>query len=69
MNLEKLTSYDLENEDRELTDKKIKKARFRLLKSLGKGHNIVIHIDRSSARTDVFRKLIGKLILIDNRTR
>ena len=69
MNLEELTSYDLEDEDGELTDKKIKRVRFRLLGSFGKGYNIVVHIGGSFARTDVFRKLAGRLIPMDNRTR
>ena len=69
MNLEELTSYDLEDEDGELTDKKIKRVRFRLLGPFNKEYNIVIHISGSSARTDVFRKLTERLILMDNRTR
>ena len=69
MDLEELTSYDLEDKDGELTNKKTKKARFRLLESFNKEHNIVIYINRSSTRTDVFRKLAERLILIDNRTR
>ncbi len=69
MDLEKLASYDLENKNRELTDKEARRARFKLLKPLSKGHNIVVYIDKSSARTDVFKKLAEKLIPIDNRTR
>jgi hypothetical protein len=69
MDLEELASYDLENEDGELTDEEAKRARFRLLGPLGKGHNIVVHIGGSPARTDVFRKLAGRLIPMDNRTR
>ncbi len=69
INLEKLTSYDLEDEDGELTDKKIKKARFRLLEPLNKGYNIVIYINKSPARTDVFRRFVGKLISMNNRTK
>jgi len=61
--------YDLKDEDGEFTDEKIKKARFRLLESLNKGYNIVVYIGGSSACTDVFRKLVGRLILMDNRTR
>ena len=64
-----MASYNLENKDRELTDKKVKRARFKLLGLLGKGYNIVIYISESSARTDVFKKLTGRLIPIDNRTR
>jgi len=69
IDLEELASYDLEDEDGELTDKEAKRARFRLLGPLGKGHNIVVYIGGSPARTDVFRKLAGRLIPMDNRTR
>jgi hypothetical protein len=69
MNLEKLASYDLKNEDREFTDEKIRRTRFRFLEFFNKGHNIVIHINGSPARTDVFRKFAEKLILINNRTK
>ena len=69
MDIEELKSYDLENKDRELTDKEIRRARFRLLKPLSQGYNIVVHINESSARTNVFRNLAERLILIDNRTR
>jgi hypothetical protein len=69
MDLEELTSYDLENENEKFTDEKIRRARFKLLESFGKEHNIVIHINGSPARTDVFRKFTEKLILINNRTR
>jgi len=69
MDMEELKSYDLENENRELTYKKVRRARFRLLRPLNQEYNIVVHISGSSARTDVFRKLAGRLILIDNRTR
>ena len=69
MDLEELASYNLKNEDGELTDEEIRRARFRLLKLLGKGYNIVVYINRSSARTDVFRKFTGRLILMDNRIR
>jgi hypothetical protein len=69
MNLEELASYDLKDEDREFTDKKIKRIRFKNLKSLGKKYNIVIHISGSPARTDVFKKFIKRLIPINNRTK
>src|SRR6266511_3206391 len=69
MDLEELASYDLEDEDGELTDKEARRARFRFLGSFGKEYNIVVHIGGSSARTDVFRKLAGRLIPINNRTR
>ena len=69
MDLEELASYDLKDEDKELTDKKIRRTRFRLLKPLNQKYNIVVYINESSTRTDVFRKLAGRLILINNRIR
>jgi hypothetical protein len=69
MDLDKLESYDLEDADKELIKEKVTKAKFRLLKSFGQRHNIVVHIRKLSARTNHFRKLIEKIILIDNRTR
>ena len=69
IDLEELASYDLEDKDRKLTDEEAKRARFRLLGPLGKGHNIIVYISRSLAYTEVFRKLIRRLILIDNRIR
>ncbi len=69
MDIEKLKSYDLENKDEKFTDKKIRKARFRLLESLSQEYNIVVYISGSSARTDVFRKLAGRLIPMDNHTK
>ncbi len=67
MNIEELKSYNLEDKDKELTDKEVKRARFRLLGPLSQGYNIVVYISGSSVRTDVFRKLTGKLILMNNR--
>jgi hypothetical protein len=67
--LEELTSYDLKNENGEFTNKKIRKTRFKFLKFLDKGHNIVIYIDESPARTNVFKKFVEKLIPMNNRTR
>ena len=69
MDIEELTSYDLEDENKKFTDEKIRRVRFRLLKLLDKGYNIVVYIGGSSARTDVFRKFVRRLIPIDNRTK
>ena len=69
MDLKELASYDLKDKDKELIDKEAKRARFRLLGPLSKGHNIVVYISRSLAYTEVFRKLTRRLIPIDNRTR
>jgi hypothetical protein len=67
--MNKLKSYDEAETDKKLTNKKIKKAKFKLLKSLSKIYNIVIHIRNSDNRADYFRKLIKKMILINNRTK
>jgi hypothetical protein len=67
--MNKLESYDEAETDRELTNKKIKKAKFRLLKFFDKAHNIVIHIRNSDNRANYFRKLAKKMIPIDNRTK
>ena len=69
IDLDELESYDLEDADGELTDKKIMRAKFRFLRLLGQGYNIVVYIRRLSARTDHFRKLAGRMIPINNRTR
>jgi hypothetical protein len=67
--MDELESYNETEANRKFTDKEIKKAKFRLLKSLNKIHNIVIHIRNSDSRADYFRKLIKKMIPIDNRTK
>ena len=67
--LDELESYDLEDRDGELTDEEARRARFRLLGPLGQAHNIVVHIRGSSARMDIFRKLAGRIIPMDNCTR
>ena len=69
INLDKLESYDLKNADGELTNKKIIRTKFRLLELFNQGYNIVVYIRGSSARTDYFKKLAERIILINNRTR
>jgi len=69
IDLDELESYDQANEDEELIDEELWKARFRLLGPLGKGHNIVVHIRKPGGHTEYFRKLAGRMILMDNRTR
>jgi hypothetical protein len=69
INLNKLESYDLKNINGKLTEEKITRAKFRLLKLLGQKHNIVVYIRGLNARTNHFRKLAKKIILINNRTR
>jgi hypothetical protein len=67
--MDKLKSYDETETDKKFINKKIKKAKFRLLEFLSKTHNIVIHIRNSDDRANYFRKLIKKIIPIDNRTK
>ena len=67
-NLE-LYNEDKAEMDRELIDEEAKKAKFRLLGPLGKAHNIMVHIRSSGGRTEHFRKLAGRMIPMDNRTR
>jgi hypothetical protein len=66
MNLDKLELYDLEDTDRELTNEEAMRAKFRLLGPLGQGYNIVVYIRGSNAYTDHFRKLVGRMIPMDN---
>jgi hypothetical protein len=61
--MDELESYDETKTDKEFTDEKIKKAKFRLLGPLNKTHNIVIHIRSSDDRR------LGKNPLIQDRAR
>ena len=69
VDIDELESYDKVELDRELIDKEVKKAKFRLLGPLSKAHNIVVYICGSGSRADYFRELAGRMILMDNRTR
>jgi hypothetical protein len=69
IDINKLESYDETETDRKLINEEIKKTKFRFLKFLGKAYNIVIHIRNSDNRADYFRKLAGKIIPINNRTK
>jgi hypothetical protein len=69
IDLDKLESYNLKDTNRELIDKEAIRAKFRLLGLLGQGYNIMVYIRRSSTRIDYFRKLIGRMIPIDNHMR
>ena len=69
VDIDKLESYDKEEVDRELINKEAKKAKFRLLGPLSNVHNIVVYIRGSGGHAEHFRKLAGRIILIDNRTR
>jgi hypothetical protein len=67
--MDKLESYDEIKIDKKFTNKKIKKAKFRFLKFFNKAYNIVIYIRNSDNRINYFKKLIKRMIPIDNRTR
>jgi hypothetical protein len=58
-----------EEANRKLIDKEAKKAKFRLLRPFSKAHNIIVYIHSLSGCTKQFRKLAGRMILIDNRTK
>jgi hypothetical protein len=61
--------YNKEEANKELINEKAKKAKFRLLGPFGKAHNIVVYIRSSGSCAKQFKKLVGRMILIDNRTR
>jgi hypothetical protein len=67
--INKLKSYDNQDKNRNVTNKKARRARFRLLRLLSQGHNIVAYIRGLLVCTKVFKKLTRRMILIDNRTR
>jgi hypothetical protein len=68
IDLDKLELYDLKDANGELTDKKAMRAKFRFLGLFDQRYNIVIHIRKLSARTDYFKKLVRKMILMNNCT-
>jgi hypothetical protein len=67
--LEELELYDDEDQSGRPLNEKARKLKFRLLGPLGQGHNIVVYIRRLASRSEEFRKLAGRMILMDNRTR
>jgi hypothetical protein len=67
--MDKLESYDEIKIDKEFINEEIKKAKFKFLKFFDKIYNIVIHIRNLNDRANYFRKLIEKIILINNRTK
>jgi hypothetical protein len=69
MEIGELESYDDQDRNGDVTDKEVRRAKFRLLRPLGQGHNIVAHTRGSPARTKVFKELAKRMIPMDNRTR
>ena len=67
--VEELELYDSQDKTIELTDKKVIRAKFRLLEPLDQVYNIIIHIRGSPGRIVAFKALTKRLIPIDNYTR
>jgi hypothetical protein len=67
--LEELESYDDQDQSGEPLNEEARKLKFRLLGPLGQGHNIVVHICGLASQLEEFRKLVGRMIPMDNRTR
>jgi len=67
--MEELESYDEEDHNFDQSNDEARRAKFRLLGPLGQAHNINAHMCKSPLRIEVFRKLAGRLIPMDNRTR
>ena len=64
--LNKLELYDLEDLNKELIDKEATRAKFRLLGLLSQAYNIIVYICKLSAYINYFKKLIRRIILINN---
>jgi hypothetical protein len=69
IDIDQLDLYNQEDQEEQVIDLEARRAMFRLLGPLGKAHNIVVYIHRSSSCTKYFRIKARRLILIDNRTR
>ena len=67
--IEELELYNKKEESRGWIDDKVKRVKFKLLGPLSQGHNIVVYIRKLARRTEEFRELIGRMILMDNRIR
>ena len=67
--LKKLKLYNKQEQSKELRDKDIKKRQFCLLGLLSQGHNIIVHIYGTVTHKARFKQLVGRMILINNRTR
>jgi hypothetical protein len=69
--IKELKLYDEQEQEggTKVTDDKAIRVQFRLLGPLNKRHNIVIFIRKSARRTVEFKKLAGRMVPMDNRTR
>jgi hypothetical protein len=64
-----LELYNEQDQAGQLIDIEERKIKFQLIGLLGQAYNIVIYICRSAGRTEEFRALTGRMILLDNRTK
>ena len=69
MEIEKLKSYDDQDQREEKEGEEERRVKFRLLGPLGKMHNIVVYIRGSTTRIAEFLELIRRRIPLDNRMR
>jgi hypothetical protein len=70
--MDQLSSYDEEEimrKKKDKTDDTGKQDTFRIMRPLGKLHNIIVHIRQSAGRTKEFKDLAGRMVPLDNRTR
>jgi hypothetical protein len=69
--IEELESYNEQKQERniEVTDDEVIRVQFRFLGLFGKKYNIVIYIRKSAGKTAKFKKLIERMVPINNRTR
>jgi hypothetical protein len=64
--MKKLKLYDSDEKDETLENSKEMKVKFRLLSLLNKAYNIVAYIYKLLKRIMIFKKLIRRMILINN---
>jgi hypothetical protein len=69
INVEDLKLYDEQNKLGAFDNIEAIRIQFRLMGPLGQAHNIVVHIRRSTERTEEFRTLAERMIPMDNRIR
>jgi hypothetical protein len=67
--LKELESYNKQDEIRVFRDYKTIRIQFRLIRPLSQAYNIMVYIRGSAGKTEEFKELIRKIILINNYTR
>ncbi len=64
-----LELYNNQDRNRDVIDKEVRRAKFRLLGPLGQGHNIITYVCGLPSYIKIFKELVGRIILIDNYIR